>query len=124
MGFWSKLLGMDSVVEKGMEMADEAFYTDQEKSSDDSFDTNSARTFQATSSTATDWFNKWVDGVSRLVRPWITIHVVGGQLGYWQLPAVKDNGWGEIFWLIITFWFGGRALLKDLPNAISYMRGK
>ena len=31
MGFWSKLFGTGDVVDKGMNMIDNAFYTDQEK---------------------------------------------------------------------------------------------
>jgi len=31
MGFWSKIFGTGNVVEKGLEIADEAFYTNQEK---------------------------------------------------------------------------------------------
>jgi len=65
-----------------------------------------------------------VNGVNRLIRPGITVGLLGGIVGWWPLPdpgSVDPMFWryGEI---IIAFWFGSRTLFKDLPAAIKYLR--
>ena len=64
------------------------------------------------------------DGLNRLVRPVVTIYVLGGLFGFFEPELSKDiDPWflaqGE---KIIIFWFGGKVLLKDLPAAIKYLR--
>ena len=69
------------------------------------------------------WVDVIVDGVNRSVRPFVTVALIGNLLGWWAVrtdhidPLVM--GWTET---VLIFWFGGRALLKDLPAAIAYMR--
>jgi len=71
------------------------------------------------------WFDVLVDGIARLIRPTITIWVTGGMMGVWRLPDISlvPPFYQQVFWTILTFWFGGRALLKDLPKAVMYTRG-
>ena len=66
-----------------------------------------------------------VNGLNRLIRPGITIGIIGGLIGWWRLP---DPGVADpMFWrygeIIIGFWFGSRTLFKDLPAAVKYLRG-
>lgn len=65
------------------------------------------------------WFDSLVDGLNRLVRPTITYWIVGGLVGFWQLPRLGsvDPIMMNIVWTVITFWFGSRLLFKDLPAA-------
>jgi hypothetical protein len=64
------------------------------------------------------------DGLNRLIRPVVTIYILGGLFGMFN-PEFNQNidPWflaqGE---KIIIFWFGGKVLLKDLPAAITYLR--
>jgi hypothetical protein len=70
------------------------------------------------------WFDVLVDGLNRLVRPVITVWLTGGMMGAWVLPTTDQvpKFYQEAFWTVLVFWFGGRAVLKDLPNAIKYVR--
>ncbi len=61
-----------------------------------------------------------VNGVNRLIRPWVTITVIGSLFGYWELPppqSISPEYW-TITQIILGFWFGGRFLVKDIPQAI------
>jgi hypothetical protein len=124
MNIFKKLFGMDKVIEKGGEMIDEAMDTGQERAERDATDTASARAMTAPSHGT--WFDALVDGLSRLVRPGVTLWMIGGFIGWWPLPKTEaiSEYWQNLFMLVITFWFGGRAILKDLPAAIRSMRGK
>lgn len=69
------------------------------------------------------WFDALVDGINRLVRPGITIYLcVGfdGRLIQLPDPTQVDPFWQTCFYLVLTFWFGGRMIMKDLPQAIMY----
>lgn len=61
-----------------------------------------------------------VNGVNRLIRPWITITVVGALFGYWDLPPPQsiDPQYWDITLIVLGFWFGGRFLVKDIPQGI------
>jgi len=110
--------------EKVIDMADEAIDTSQERAERDQRDTENARTMPLnTHGTAFDVF---VDGMARLVRPGVTLWLVGGFIGWWPLPKTEEISeyWQNIFLIVLTFYFGGRAVLKDLPSAIKLMRGK
>ena len=128
LGNW--FFGGGKTVEKVTEVVDEAFHTEEEKAVEsaaatevDQKDLASARAMQMVSHST--WFDALVDGLNRLVRPGITLWIIGGFMGFWPLPRTDQISeyWQNVFWLIITFWFGGRALLKDLPAAIRMMRG-
>lgn len=120
---------------KAMDLVDDAIHTDQEKAADDIQDLASAR---AMLSTMNDYsgqppfvaiINVFIDAVSRTIRPGVTIWVIGGLSGWWSLPDIEKVSpeWMQVFWVIITFWFGGRVFMKDLPKtlaAIARLRGK
>lgn len=61
-----------------------------------------------------------VNGINRLIRPWVTITVIGSLFGYWELPPPKsiDPQYWVITQIILGFWFGGRFLVKDIPQGI------
>lgn len=109
----------------GTKILDEAIYTKEEKVADDQRDLEGARAFAGPSGDP-GLVNQLVDGANRLVRPGVTLWLVGGFIGWWRLPAADliDPFWQNLFMLVITFWFGGRALLKDLPAAVRLMRGR
>lgn len=61
-----------------------------------------------------------VNGINRLIRPWVTITVIGSLFGYWDLPPPEsiDPQYWVITQIILGFWFGGRFLVKDIPQGI------
>ncbi len=61
-----------------------------------------------------------VNGINRLIRPWVTITVIGSLFGYWELPPPEsiDQQYWTIAQILLSFWFGGRFLIKDIPQAI------
>lgn len=70
------------------------------------------------------WIDIVVDGFNRLIRPGVTVILVGSVCGWWKLP---DPGTLDPFYLVnaervLIFWFGGRALFRDLPDAIAYYK--
>jgi len=69
-------------------------------------------------------FNDIVNAINRLIRPGVTIGLLGGVVGFWELPATGSIdpvilGWTE---MVLIFWFGGRALFKDLPSLLTYVK--
>ncbi len=61
-----------------------------------------------------------VNGINRLIRPWVTITVIGSLFGYWELPPpqnIQPQYW-VMAQIILGFWFGGRFLVKDIPQAV------
>lgn len=121
LGFFT---GGSKTTDKVLDLADKAIDTQQERSERDGADLENARALPL--STHGTWFDVLVDGTSRLVRPFVTFWLIGGFVGWWVLPRVEmiSEYWQNVFMLVITFWFGGRAILKDLPAAINLMRGK
>src|SRR3990167_3956826 len=134
LGFFTGSSG-GKVIEKTGEVVDEAFHTEQEKADEsaaaiavDQKDLESARSMQIaptpmlTEGGLIAWlanaFNVLVDCSNRLVRPGVTLWIIGGFIGWWPLPRTDEISefWQNTFWLVMTFWFGGRALLKDLPS--------
>ena len=134
MGFLAKLAGWffggGKTVDKVTEIADEAFHTEEEKAAEtaaavdvDQRDLASARAMQMAGHAS--WLDIIVDAWSRVIRPGVTTYLIGGWIGWWHFPAPNsiDPFWQNVSILVLTFWFGGRALLKDLPDAIRKMRG-
>jgi len=128
MSLWGKFIGFftggSKTAEKVVDMADKAIDTQQERSERDSADLKDAREMAIPSHGS--WFDVLVDGLSRLVRPGVTLWLIGGFVGWWVLPKIEtiSEYWQNVFMIVLTFWFGGRAILKDLPSAIKSMRGK
>lgn len=67
------------------------------------------------------FINQVVDAASRLVRPGVTYWLLGGWAGMWALPPVDaiDPFWQSMAYLVLTFWFGGRMVMKDVPNMLA-----
>ena len=65
-----------------------------------------------------------VNGINRLIRPWVTITVVGSLFGYWELPPPQsiDPQYWVIVQGVLGFYFGGRMLFKDIPTAIKFLK--
>jgi len=134
MGWASKIFGAvfgsSQSTEKVLDIADKAFHTDQEKAAEsaaavgvDQKDLADARAMQMTAHGS--FLDVLVDAWNRAIRPGVTTFLIGGWAGWWSFPAPEsiDQFWQNVSLLILTFWFGGRALLKDLPAAIRSMRG-
>jgi hypothetical protein len=88
--------------------------------------TQSARDHDARIGNVPGIFNNFVNGVNRCIRPAVTVGLVGGVVGIWPLPATDSIdpiilGYTEI---VLIFWFGGRALFKDLPSLIAYVKAR
>lgn len=128
MAFWKNLIGGlfggGKTTEKAMEIADEAFHTEQEKADTDQKDLSDARAMQM--ATHNSFIDVIVDAINRLIRPWLTVEVAAMMLGYRPVPdlAKVDDFWKSLFYIIVTFWFSGRVLLKDLPSVIKALRAK
>ena len=72
------------------------------------------------------WFDSLVNGISRLIRPAITIYfmlALDGRIVQISVDSMDPVvlGWVEI---VLIFWFGGRALFKDLPSVLKYMKAR
>lgn len=117
--------GGGATAEKALDVADKAFHTEEERAAEDAADLASARAFAGPSDNP-GAINQLVDAANRLIRPGVTLWLVGGFVGWWALPVPGsiDPYWQNVFMLVLTFWFGGRAILKDLPQAIKLIRGK
>lgn len=63
--------------------------------------------------------NGLVDAVARLIRPGVTILLVGAVFGWWPVKTESLDpvvlGWSEA---VMVFWFGARTLFKDIPSLI------
>lgn len=70
------------------------------------------------------FLGKLADGLSRLIRPVVTIYVLGVVFGFYaiSLPEGTDPWYLAQAERILLFWFGGKVLLKDIPAAIAYLR--
>lgn len=67
------------------------------------------------------WFDIFIDGVNRSVRPFLTYWAIGMLMGWWDTTVNWDKippmAW-NIIWTIVTFWFGSRVIFKDIPLAV------
>lgn len=78
---------------------------------------------------AAEFLNVLVDAVCRLIRPGVTILIVGGVFGWWEIQTQTLDplvlSWGES---VIGFWFGIRAITRDIPSLLKMLvelkRGK
>lgn len=67
------------------------------------------------------WLDIIIDGWSRLPRPAFATWAFGVLVGWWQAPAhlsalhpIALN----ILWTVVTFYFGARVIVKDIPAAV------
>jgi hypothetical protein len=67
--------------------------------------------------------NGLVDALSRLIRPTVTILLMGAVFGWWPVNVKTVDpiilGWGES---VMIFWFGARALFKDFPALLEAIK--
>jgi len=122
-GISSLFSSSSKVGEKIVDIADEAVDTSQEKGERDATDTAAARAADTTL-TGGGMFNSLVNGANRLVRPGFALWALGELVGWWKVPFEVSDQKMQVIILIITFYFGGRALLKDLPETVRAMRSK
>lgn len=105
---------------KVAEVIDEAIYTNQEQAKDSADDLNSARAYEP----GGKW-DSFVDKWHRAIRPALATWAILILFGLLPPPNhwtnIPDPVW-QLIVVIISFYFGGRAILKDLPQAIRMMR--
>lgn len=81
-----------------------------------SFDPRSGSTAYA------DYINATVDGLTRLIRPGMTVLIIGAVFGWWHVETRTLDpiilGWAEA---IGAFWFGMRSLTRDIPSLIKML---
>lgn len=76
-----------------------------------------------------EFVNVTIDGLTRLIRPGMTILIVGAVFGWWHIETQTLDpvvlGWAEA---IGAFWFGMRSITRDIPQLIKMLvelrRGK
>ena len=142
MGIGSKIIDFftGGVGSKVLDIGDDLIDTQSERRADDATDLKDARAMQtdshagklvglykANTSPAIGLailflilIDVLVDAAARLVRPWVTIHLLGAFFGYWVLSPVDLTPFQEsMVYLVFTFWFGGRAIMKDIPQCRS-----
>jgi len=66
-----------------------------------------------------------INGINRLIRPFVAVGLIGGYMGWWMVPApgTVDPELYSMLKIVLLFYFGGRTVFKDLPQAIQYMKG-
>lgn len=128
---------------KVMDFADKAVYTSQEKSQDDIEEMKGVRLmqfegllgtlvplYQSAQSTFARgiillmiFIDVLVELSARVIRPWVTIEIVGYMFNYWSFDIPVMTPYQEMLvTIVLTFWFGGRALMKDFPKMLSAFR--
>lgn len=62
-----------------------------------------------------------VDTVNHALRPAMMIWIIGGFMKKWPLPIPSeiDPQLWTVFMIMVTFWFGARTLVKDVPAAFA-----
>lgn len=116
----SFIFGSGNVIKDVGDAIDNVTTSDEERGTLDVTDTASARTF-AQPGNNSGLINNLVDAFNRLIRPGVTVWLIGGFSGAWKLPDIGsiDPVWFTIFTIVITFWFGGRMLMQDAPKMIA-----
>ena len=71
------------------------------------------------------WLDIAVDALNRLVRPIFTYWAFALLMGWVSPPTHLETMNAvvlNILWTIVTFWFGSRMLVKDIPAAVKWAR--
>jgi len=65
-----------------------------------------------------------VNVLNHAIRPVGFVWLAGGVSGWWKLPdpGLVDPQWWAAFWTVLTFFYGGRMIIKDLPTVIKAFR--
>ena len=105
-----------------IEAADELHLSAEERQTLDQKDLASARAMQSASGNT--GFDVLVNCLSRAVRPVITFWLVGGLIGFYEFAPIDriPPFYQSLIILVLTFWFGGRAVMKDLPTFIKAIK--
>ena len=144
MGLLSKILGSGTAIKTVGGMVDDAFLSPEERARIDAGDLSDARRSQmgGFASKIIQFYGMTeckpirailvmllmldflIDAASRIIRPWVTIHLLGGVFNYWSLPTFDgiDPAVQSWVWIVLTFWFGGRTITKDLIPLIKAYR--
>lgn len=66
------------------------------------------------------WFDVLIDGASRLPRPFMAFWVIGILMGFWDGPNFEKIDDKVELWIeyIMGFFFGHRAMARDIPAMI------
>jgi hypothetical protein len=106
---------------KIIDAADELYYSEEERNADDTVALADARKPLAPSHGT--WFDSLIDGYNRLPRPAFATWAFGELVGWWNvdLSRISPEKMSLII-VIVTFYFAGRALLKDLPKIVAAFR--
>ena len=103
------------------EVVDDLHYSGEEKSKDDMQALSDAR--KPLSPSHDTWFDALIDGYNRLPRPAFATWGFGELVGWWNVDITKmDAEKMSLIIIIVTFYFAGRALLKDMPKVIKSLR--
>lgn len=99
---------------------DEVHFSEEEKAGADAADLANARAFQS-GPAGPGFFNQFVDAWSRSIRPGVTTWLFGGWAQWWELPSTEaiDPFWQTVTYVVLTFWFGGRVVMKDVPKMLT-----
>lgn len=131
--------------EKVMDFADKAIYSKQERATDDKEDLKDVRAmqFDGLLGKLVDLYSCSNSGLAsviillmifcdvvvelsaRLIRPAVTILLIGHLFGFWKLDMPDTDEFTKtLAYLAFTFWFGGRAIMKDVPKMLAVLRKK
>lgn len=101
---------------------DKAIFSKQERFELDAVDMKSVRSMLGTAGPG--FVNQLVDAVNHAIRPTITVGLVGGLFGWWVMPDLSNLTpfYQTLVYLVFTFWFGGRAIVKDVPAMLATLR--
>lgn len=85
--------------------------------------TQSAREHDQPLSSGINLLDGIINGVNRLVRPAVTIGILGSWFGWWELTPLTtlDPTHAKAIEIVLLFWFGGRTIAKDLPAGIAFV---
>lgn len=118
--------GLSAIIEKwAPTAADKVALTEDVQAHVDS-EVAAARSFNPTSVAtggAALFINVVTDAITRLIRPIVTVVFLGGMFGWWTLETRSLDpfvvAWGQG---IMAFWFGTRAVFKDIPSFIKDLK--
>lgn len=113
--FGGKSADAGQVIEK----LDEAVLSKQERFEMDAKDMESVRAYLNTPA-GPGLISQIIDSVNRSVRPVMTYWAMGCLIGWWSSPALESVSpfMQSLIYLIVTFWFGGRVVMQDVPKML------